>query len=184
MKKILAVLFAMILTFALAGCGRDSDAGESSILDFRSILDLQLDRIFSLGDHRADIEAAIGDPISIEAYDGFYIHDYQGGLTVFYENDRAVVFEGENGRETGRFEILGYRIGTARTEISNNFEFNEELSISLSSPTFGWYIYAYEQFYDESGNLTNRENAYVMSGIYWVERPTETYVRWYIELMR
>ena len=166
MKKILCVLLLAGMVAVLGACRSD----EPRALDFKSILDVELDTIFSLGDTRESIEAVLGRPIRHENLAGpIYEFEYQNGLVVWYRDGVAVFFEAENEHETGRFEIFGYRIGMTRSRIANIFDFNERWSDSATSSSTGRRIFRYERFYDAEGEVVEVIDNHFIVQIEWVE---------------
>ena len=151
MKNILLALAVLLTVVILTACGSEEPA---PILDFKSVLDTELNILFSLGDHRDDIESILGPPIRHNEEWGDF--EYQNGLQVVYEGHRAVFLAARNGLEEGRFEVLGYSIGMSRSQISDYFEPRAYVA---------QIVYSFIKHYDSAGELTTEENAYVEAGV-------------------
>jgi len=161
-------MMGMIATFT--ACGGSSEPNpileREPVLDFRSILDTELNLMFSIGDYRGDIEAILGRPVNFE--EEWNTFKFENGLTVTYENDRAVALSGDNNLYTGRFEILGYQIGMTEDQISMVFELNEllgEWADGFDEVSEIVRIDFYYKLFNERGNRSDWRNVYVMSGI-------------------
>ena len=159
MKKVLYTWVLVIAIFLLGACSREAR------LDHRSILDTELGVVFTLGDSRESIEAILGEPIQhYEWISGMHVLEYANGLVVLYGyivdisvDAVAVTFETESEHGAERFEILGYQIGMARSQIANNFNLNE--GRGRNSHALNLRTFVYEQFYDNRGRIVERADA-------------------------
>ena len=157
---VFGVLCFLVLA-GLVGCGGEQNSNAPPILDYKSILDTEIGNMFSLGDTRANIEAALGQPIrrethdeeldGIEGLEEVEEVEYQSGLTIMYSDNKVIAFAAENRLDTGRFEIFGYRIGMTRRQIANVFGNDGE----FFNPNIGFYY----KFYDAIGNPMSMESA-------------------------
>jgi len=158
------VVVILVLCVGLAGCGDSTEtqgvgqAEAAPILDYRSMLDTELNMLFPLGISRSEVEEVLGQPVTID--DEWGTFEYQNGMVFIYEGDVAILIEGENGLESGRFEILGFRVGMTRGQIASNFELDEDMSELLTSATLNWVTYVYRQEQDN-----------VFRDVRWQERP-------------
>ena len=169
MKKIIVFLVMLGVVVVLASCGSSSEPNSilerEPVLDFRSILDTELNLMFSIGDYRGDIEAVLGQPIGRNERDGAV--EYKTRLSVLYENDIAVSIAAVNlvyiadyrELEISRFEIIGLQANMTLDEISINFEAMNVLEG----------FYSFHKFFNEFGDSTDREFAYVRSSVMWME---------------
>ena len=134
MKKFVCLFLVMGAVLVLAACGGGSNPirDRGTVLDYRSILDTELNLMFSLGDYRGDVEAVLGRPFSeYEVRDGARQSVvYDNGLLISYEDNHAVMFSAANifyypnnpENEEVRFEILDVPIGVTEEEIAEIFE--------------------------------------------------------------
>ena len=155
-------MFTVLLALSLVACGGESSAAqfENRTLDFKSIHDVELGLIFSLGDNKDDVVYVLGRPVSTDVDGDESEYIFHNGLTFLFIEDRAVWIQGENQLDTGRFEILAYRIGMTRSQVSRYFEVNETLS-GLSM------LDAYERAYDVSGNSVDKSDAVIFGDVHF-----------------
>jgi len=171
MKRIICIIVVVLALGLVAACGSNDGASQDqAVLDFRSMMDTETGTMISLGDTRESIETALGRPVNHdEEWDEYTYHN---GIAVIFENNRAISISAYQPITEGRFEIFGYRVGMTRDEVSDVFD----LSFHLE----GIGTYSFVRSYDRSGNLTDDNNAYILSGIIWNDASASMTV--YLEL--
>jgi len=173
LKKIIIFLLMVGMIATFTACGDSSEPNpileREPVLDFRSILDTELNVMFSLGDYRGDIEVMLGQPIGQSEIAGSV--EYKTGLSVVYENYIAVriiahnlIYNADDRElETNRFEVLGLQARTTRDKISAVF--GEDVFAHMEG------FYSFRKVFNEFGDSTSREFAYVSSNVIWMEEP-------------
>ena len=156
MKRFACLFLMMGMVLVLAACGGGSNPirDRGTVLDYRSILDTELNLMFSLGDYRGDVEALLGRPFNESELDevGRQTIVYDNGLLVMYMNNHIIYFfivnifyypdSPEN--EEARFEALNIPLGMTLEQATEIFELSER----------DYYRWRYERWFDVYGNLT------------------------------
>ena len=174
MRKITGVLF---LAFIFVACGGGRGGAQVEV-GVRSMRDVELDVIISLGDSRLDVEAVLGQAVLVSGER--IIFDNEMELT--FVNNIVTMIEGNNGLDSGRFEIHGYTIGMTAAQISAGFEAHEEMSEGFSE-FVGGTVYFFMRFFDADGDYMGGTQtgppagAAVGNFIDWWDTPEEQSLR-------
>ena len=124
MKRWFYVLIVIFLVIGTTACS--SNPNNDRVLDFRSMRDIELDVIISLGDSRSQLEDSLGSPI-YEILNGFTtvgrgtVLTFNNGMEIVLVNDVVSVITVEDELHSGRFEIFNYTISMMPEQIAVNF---------------------------------------------------------------
>lgn len=154
MKKLFYILFLAFFTITFVACvGNDYD---ERVLDFKSMRDVELDVIISLGDSRERVEELLGQPIWIYERTEWSVQreitylDFENGMNIHFERGSVRYIRGINEIDSGRFEIYRYTIGMTLEEIGDTFEQYVAHDDTL--------FLNFNIFYDENGNIVGYRN--------------------------
>ena len=164
MKKISKFLFFALLAIFLTACG-NNDNGYDVLpgidLDFRSMRDVELDVIISLGDSISEVRSLLGEPSvsgpPVSLASGEMLADiFENGMWVTYMDGFVDSIRGANGFYDGRFEVHGYTIGMTHAKIAAAFHpmphADESLPNADAINEMFAGMYAYANFFDTNGN--------------------------------
>jgi len=175
-KKFFCVLTVLFLTIIFIVCNVNYD--EEKVLDFRSMRDVELDVIISLGDSRERLVELLGEP-EVEhtsEHVGTFFR-FGNGMHIRMNDGAVDDISGENEFGSGRFEIFGYNLGMTPDQIAENLEAHN-CDIEYMEE-FGIRAYVFENYFDADGNIFSGvqcyrpENAPVRLKLIWVEDPDD-----------
>jgi len=143
MKKILCSLLSLALCLSLAACGNNAPTKA----DFKSVYDSSAEKLISVGDARADIEAIYGEPEN--SYSGLDIYKEDKSIALAYDANGNIkeIAVPTNNSDNYVFEDMSYEM--SESDVSSTFE-----KVVVSSEYTNYYMY-----YDASGKQTPKENA-------------------------
>jgi hypothetical protein len=112
-----AIIYISFFIFIFVACGKN----ENNELNFRSMRDVELDVIISLGDSRERVEELLGEgEPGVELRNGEML-DFENGMSVRFNDDVVVGLHAFNEYDAGRFEIFGYTIGMTEEQLAEIF---------------------------------------------------------------
>ena len=147
MKRLILGVFVVVVLGVLVGCG-----GNDQDLDFRSVRDVELGVVFSLGQTRDEVETLLGQTKILNTYSLWLTTD--SGMSFRFEDGVVVVIAARSHTESERFEIFGHRIGDS-VDATQYFErFYYEDGSPASSFESAYAFGAVGHVIDDSGILT------------------------------
>jgi hypothetical protein len=121
MKKLANIFLVSLVAVIFAACGSYDDTPRE--LDFRSMRDVELDVIISLGDSRSRLEELLGTPIRYGIWFGDEMFSFpvtfENGMNVMFSLDRLVTKMSVDNAE--RFEIYGLTADMTQEQITELF---------------------------------------------------------------
>lgn len=146
-KKILVCLLIVSLVAALAACDGDSEGGDRSVRDFRSIACTETGQILSLGDRKAAFDEAFGEAEDL----GYGIYRYlDGSLEVEFQSGKAFGIQVNTHPYTDRVEFYGMSMEMTLQDLFDNFTPSD-----MATDQGG----VFHKYFDSSGNQTPQEES-------------------------
>jgi len=143
--KLVRIISIVVVLAAFTACGGNGNRYDNAPreLNFRSMRDVELDVIISLGDRRARVEELLGEssPCMIPKYPGMpgriSRYYFTNGMAIDFQHGIVISMEARNEYGTERFEIYGYSIGMTQEQLSAAFDTNPEPDV----PYFFWNVF-------------------------------------------